>query len=157
MDWLKVCVQRDTIATYRSYFPAATSAQARRPRLLRDDSLLKASVLPATTGFSLSFPPRISSVIGMNCQHIMRSRGLWNCTVSVCLSVCLFVCPSVCLSNSPAAAACGGFATVGPAGRTYRLIAAWPWQARSSKCKQCHVYSWRKGSWTHIFLSVSFW
>ena len=32
--------------------------------------------------------------------------------------------PSVCLSHSPAAAACGGFAAVGPAGRRYRSIAA---------------------------------
>jgi len=32
--------------------------------------------------------------------------------------------PSVRLSHSPAAAACGGFAAVGPAGRIYRSIAA---------------------------------
>jgi len=31
---------------------------------------------------------------------------------------------SVCLSHSPSAAACGGFAAVGPTGRRYRLIAA---------------------------------
>ena len=30
----------------------------------------------------------------------------------------------VSLSNSPAAAACGGFAAVGPAGRKYRSLAA---------------------------------
>ena len=34
--------------------------------------------------------------------------------------------PSVCLSHSPAAAACGGFAAVGPAGRRYRSITARP-------------------------------
>ena len=31
---------------------------------------------------------------------------------------------SVCLSHSPAAASCGEFAAVGPAGMTYRTIAA---------------------------------
>jgi len=35
-------------------------------------------------------------------------------------------CPSVCLSYLPATAAFGGFAAVGPAGRSYRSIAAWP-------------------------------
>ena len=45
------------------------------------------------------------------------------------------VCPSVCLSHlSPAAAACGGFSAVGPAGRRYRSIAARP--ALSSNCRR---------------------
>ena len=34
--------------------------------------------------------------------------------------------PSVCLSNSPTAAACGGFAAVGPANRRHRSVAARP-------------------------------
>ena len=41
--------------------------------------------------------------------------------------------PSVCLSHSPAAAACGGFAAVGPAGRRYRLLHG---QRRSSTGQQ---------------------
>jgi len=32
-------------------------------------------------------------------------------------------CPSVCLSHLPTAAACSGFAAVGPAGRRYRSVA----------------------------------
>jgi len=35
-------------------------------------------------------------------------------------------CLSACLSHSPTTAACGGFAAVGPAGRRYQSIAAWP-------------------------------
>ena len=56
--------------------------------------------------------------------------------------------PSVCPSRSPTAAACGGFAAVGPAGRRYRSIAARPAPrgcstARSYTCGQCHVCSRR--------------
>ena len=47
---------------------------------------------------------------------------------------------SVCLSRSSAAAACGGFAVVGPAGRRYQSIAA----AAASSCGQCHVVSVRR-------------
>ena len=50
-----------------------------------------------------------------HCPHSMRSR-IYE-TVRR---------PSVCLSHSPAAAACAGFAAVGPAGRRYRSIAARP-------------------------------
>ena len=40
--------------------------------------------------------------------------------------VCVMVpCPSVCLSHSPSAAACSGFAAVGPAGRRHRPVAAY--------------------------------
>jgi len=46
-------------------------------------------------------------------------QGLCNGTVSVRLTVCLF-------QLSTAAAARGGFAAVGPAGRKYRSIAARP-------------------------------
>ena len=49
---------------------------------------------------------------------IVAKVGLCNGTVSVRLSVCL--------SHSPAAAAYGGFAAVGPADRKYRSIAARP-------------------------------
>jgi len=53
---------------------------------------------------------------------------------------CPSVCLSVCLSRrSTAAAACDGFAAVGPAGRRYQSIAARP--ALSSNCEQCHVVS----------------
>ena len=41
-------------------------------------------------------------------------------------AVPLSVRPSVRLSHSPAAAACGGFAAVGPADRRYRSTAARP-------------------------------
>ena len=50
-----------------------------------------------------------------HCPHSMRSR-IYE-TVR---------CPSVCLSHSPAAAACGKSAAVGPAGRRYRSIAVRP-------------------------------
>jgi len=57
---------------------------------------------------------------------------------------------SVCLSHqSTAAAACGEFAAVGPAGGRYRSIAARP--ALSSKCDQCHVVSWRTKLNTDLF------
>jgi len=55
-------------------------------------------------------------------------QGLCNGTVSVCLS-----------RLSTAAAACGEFAALGPAGRRYRSIAAR--RALSSNCEQCHVVS----------------
>ena len=42
------------------------------------------------------------------------------------LSLRLSVCLSVCLSQLFAAAACGGFAAAGPAGRRYRSIATRP-------------------------------
>ena len=59
-------------------------------------------------------------------------QGLCNGTVSrrLCLSVCPFVCP---IYRTNAAAACGGFAAVGPAGRRYRSVAAWP--ALSRNCE----------------------
>ena len=53
-----------------------------------------------------------------HCSHSMR-QGQCNGRVSIRLSVCLS-------QLSAAAAACGGFAAVGPAGRRYRSIAAWP-------------------------------
>jgi len=56
-------------------------------------------------------------------------QGLCNGTVSVRLTVCLF-------QLSTAAAARGGFAAVGPAGRKYRSIAAQP--APSSNGAQQH-------------------
>ena len=48
-------------------------------------------------------------------------QGLRNDTIR-----CASICPSVRLSRSPAAAACGGFAALGPAGRRYRSIAERP-------------------------------
>ena len=53
-----------------------------------------------------------------HCWHSMR-QGLCNGRVSIRLSVCLS-------QLSAAAAACGGFAAVGPSGRRYRSIVAWP-------------------------------
>jgi len=50
-----------------------------------------------------------------HCPHVMLSK------VYVTVRYLSF-----CLSYSPAAAASGGFAAVGPAGRTYRSIAARP-------------------------------
>jgi len=44
-------------------------------------------------------------------QHSMRSRVYE-----------MVRCPSVCLSHSPAAAACDGFAAVGPAGSRYMIL-----------------------------------
>ena len=61
-------------------------------------------------------------------------QGLCNGTVSIRL----FVRMSVSVMPT-AAAACGGFAAVGPAGRRYRSIAARP--AFSSNCEQCHAVS----------------
>ena len=61
----------------------------------------------------------IELLLYWHCSHSMRSTVyvmVW-CS-SVCLSICLF--------HSPAAAACGGFAAVGPVGRRYRSIAARP-------------------------------
>jgi len=59
-------------------------------------------------------------------------QGLCNDTVSVSLSVCPFL-------RRSQAAACGGFAAVGPA------VGAQQQRRRStalgSKCGQCHVYS----------------
>jgi len=52
----------------------------------------------------------------------------------------LSVCLSICLSHSPAAAVCGGFAAVGPAGRRYRAVAA---AAAACGGGQCHVVSVR--------------
>jgi len=52
-----------------------------------------------------------------HCPHNMQSR-LYE------IIQCPSVCPSICLSHSPAAAACGGFAAVGLAGRRNRLTAA---------------------------------
>ena len=49
----------------------------------------------------------------------------WYCPRSMHVYVTVR-CPSVCLSHSPAAAACGRFAAVGPAGRRYQSIAARP-------------------------------
>ena len=64
-------------------------------------------------------------------------------------------CPSVRLSQlSTAAAACGGFAAVSPAGRRYRSIAAWP--APSSKGGQCHIYSRRRRLNTDCTLPLDF-
>ena len=74
---------------------------------------------------------------------------------TVRLSVRLSVCP---MRLSTAAAPCGGFAAVGPAGRRYRLIAARPAPSSNcaaaarrcstmvfgSKCEQCHVSSRRR-------------
>ena len=53
------------------------------------------------------------------------------------------VCPSVCLSQlSTTAAACGGFAALGPADRRYRSIAARRTAANAPQ--QCHVRSRRR-------------
>jgi len=52
---------------------------------------------------------------------------------------CPSVCPSICLSHSPAAAACGGFAAVGLAGRRNRLTAA----EAACGSGQCHAVSIR--------------
>ena len=85
-------------------------------------------------------------------KHLPR---YWHCShsitvtyphiVAACSRVYVTVrCPSVCPSASQistAAAACGGFAAVSPAGRRYRSIAARP--VLSSNCEQCHVVSWR--------------
>jgi len=69
----------------------------------------------------------------------MRARSTGMKRYGVRLSVC----PSVRLS--PAAAACGGFAAVGPAGWRYRSIAAHGCiAARSSKCGLCHFSTARR-------------
>jgi len=74
---------------------------------------------------------------------------LLNCTRLVRSSVHL----SICLSHlSTTAAACGGFAAVGPVGRRYQLIAAWP--AVSSNCKEYHVVSWHNKLNTDLFDEV---
>ena len=75
---------------------------------------------------------------------VQNSAGLtlalpaWYAEQDLCIgqaSVRLFVCPIVCPLHSIAA-----FAALGPAGRRYQWIAAWP--VLSSKCDQCRVDSW---------------
>jgi len=88
----------------------------------------------------------IARIVGIG---LCRRQGLCNGTMSVRPSVRL----TVCLSRlSTAAAACGGFAAVGPAGRRYRSIAARPTPpqqrrrsstAVSSKGEQCHAVGGR--------------
>jgi len=89
----------------------------------------------------------------INCDRVYVTIG--------CPSVCLSIRPSiylVCMSVPccAAAAACGGFAAVGPAGRRYGSISARRVCSRhdhlyihsstvvGSKCEQCHVYIHRK-------------
>jgi len=80
-------------------------------------------------------------------------QDLCNDLVSVCLSVCSI------LRRCAAAAACGGFAAVGPAGGKYRLKAAGgrPQQQRrcstvfNSKGEQYHVYIADAGGYTELF------
>jgi len=88
-----------------------------------------------------------ASVLFINFARIAcLPHGLCNGTVSVR--------PSVCLSSlSTAAAACGGFAAVGPTGRRFQSIAARRVCSRlsmhicsggtalNSKREQCHVVS----------------
>ena len=90
------------------------------------------SDLAEETSQTLSQPARVlpEESRRTDCQG-QRSRGQSACRVylwhSMRSRVCVTVrCPSVCLSHSLAAAACAGFAAVGPAGRRYRSIAARP-------------------------------
>ena len=79
---------------------------------------------------------------------VMDTEGLCNGTTSVCLSVSLF-------HLSTAAAACGGFAAVGPAGRisidSNRRRTPSSTTHISSKCEQCHVASWCRKLNTDLF------
>ena len=61
-------------------------------------------------------------------------------------------CPSVCVSHSPAAAACGGFAAVGPADRRHRSTAA----AAAGECEQHHVGSVCRHMNTNLFRNVKY-
>ena len=76
----------------------------------------------------------------------------------VCGRVCVIVCLSICLSHLPAAAACGWFAAVGPAGRRYWSIvaaastaAAW----RSAANAGSVVFTAKGLGWTQTCLSNS--
>jgi len=84
-----------------------------------------------------------------NSQAIDTARIVcpWNCRAFASLSLCLSVRPVIRL---PHAAACDGFAAVGPAAKRYRSTAARP--ALSSKCEQCHAVSGRRKLVTSMFL-----
>jgi len=75
---------------------------------------------------------RLYFIINVCNELVDTVEGLCNGTVSIRLSVCLS-------HLSTVAAACGGFAAVGPADKGYPSVAARP--ALSSNCEQCHVVS----------------
>jgi len=98
----------------------------------------------------------ITTILTLLTIHPLHQSSLARCPRSMRSRVYVTVrCPSVCLFQSSAAAACGGFAAVGPAGRRYRWIA--PQQngaaARHAAANAgSGTFTADVGGWTQIYL-----
>lgn len=82
-----------------------------------------------------------SSVQAYRYRHICY-LAFWHCPAQYAEQNKTVQCPSVCIFHSPtaAAAACGWFTTVGPAGRRYQSTAAAAWHAMAGKASDAvHV------------------
>ena len=88
--------------------------------------------------------------------YMLKAEYYWHCPHSMWSRVYETVEHlSVRLSHWSTAAACGGFAAVGPPAWRYRSIAARPALSSNCECEQCHVVSWRRNLNTDCSLVIS--